>query len=359
VSYVAAFAQLSTRLAHDLSWPGTAEIAVLLLAVWWTWSITALTTEFYEPREPVIQRVIVSTMFGVVLMAVAIPAAFGQHGLVFASAYLCIHVVRGILLVSALRQHPLKIRPARFLSWFVASGFLWLAGGFLDSDRRLMLWAGAVVIEYVSAAVRYPLPKLGRVPLDQYDRLSTHFGERYQQIFILALGELVLAVTLRLSGLGLTTARVVVFIAAITIALLLWQIFVFRTSLFVAKAVRWYPRRAVRLAAYVYAAQVAGVVGTAAGVELAIREPFGTTQPGWVALIVGGLALFLLARVIFERELLGQISRSRVGWLVVLISVAPALELLAPIFVVIVTAGILLGVALTDAWRDQHDTSSR
>ncbi|MFC6016124.1 low temperature requirement protein A [Plantactinospora solaniradicis] len=359
VFYVATFAQLSMHLAGDLTWRGVGQNAILLLAAWWTWSVTSLATDFFDPRRRVIRGVIASTMFGVGLMTAAIPNAFGAQGLLFAGAYVGIHVVRGVLLIGALRGHLAQVRVERFLFWFVLSGVLWLAGGLVDPAWRAALWAGALVVDYVSAALRYPTPRLGRVPLDQYERLSSHFGERYQQITILIIGDLVLASTLKLSVAEFSTARVVVFLAAISAALLLWQIYVFRTDLFVARAVHKHPLRAVRLASYIYAVLVAGVIAMTAGVDLVLRHPFGTPRASWVALVVGGAALFVLGRVIFEYALLGRISRSRVGWLVLMIGVAPALTPLAPIFVVIASVGILLGITLTDAWRGRHDASDR
>ncbi|MEU6208003.1 low temperature requirement protein A [Micromonospora musae] len=358
VFYIATFAQLSMQLARDLSWRGLANTVILLLAAWWTWSVIAIATDFFDPRERVIQRVIATGMLGVGLMAAAIPSAFAEHGLLFAGAYVGIHVTRGVMLVRALRGHFAQLRVKLFLIWFTFSGLLWLAGGLTDPELRRALWAAALVIEYVVAALRFPTPGMGRVPLEQYDRLTPHFGERYQQIAILVIGDLVLASTLKLSILGFTTARVVIFLAAIAAALLLWQIYVFRTELLVERSVRRHPRRAVRIAPYVYVVLVAGVIATTAGVDLALAEPFGSTRSGLVALVVGGSFLFLLGRVIFEYELLGRLSRSRLGWLALMIAGMPALKLLAPIFVVIINAGILFGVTRTDAWRGRHDGSA-
>ncbi|RKN22348.1 low temperature requirement protein A [Micromonospora musae] len=358
VFYIATFAQLSMQLARDLSWRGLANTVILLLAAWWTWSVIAIATDFFDPRERVIQRVLATGMLGVGLMAAAIPSAFAEHGLLFAGAYVGIHLARGLMLVRALRGHFAQLRVKLFLFWFAFSGLLWLAGALTDPELRRALWAAALVIEYIVAALRFPTPGLGRVPLEQYDRLTPHFGERYQQIAILVIGDLVLASTLKLSILGFATARVVIFLAAIAAALLLWQIYVFRTELLVEKSVRRHPRRAVRLAPYVYVVLVAGVIATTAGVDLALAEPFGSTHSGLVALVVGGSFLFLLGRVIFEYELLDRLSRSRIGWLVLMIAVMPALKLLAPIFVVIVNAGILFGVTRTDAWRGRRDAAA-
>ncbi|MBG6106023.1 low temperature requirement protein LtrA [Micromonospora vinacea] len=355
VFYVAAFAQLSMELAEHSTWSGLGQGLVLLLAVWWTWSVTAIVTEFYDPRLRVIQGVVASAMFGVALMAVAVPSAYEGRGLLFASAYVGLHLVRGALLVGALRPRRAHAREERFLFWFVISGVLWLAGGFVDPAWRVGLWAGALAVDYMATALRHPTPRLGRVPLDQYNQLSVHFGERYQQIAILALGELTLMATLTFASEAHTPARAAVFLIAIATALLFWQIYVLQSNTLVDRSAHWRPRQAVRLAPYVYAGVVTGVIATSAGVELVLHEPLGPTTPtSWVALIVGGPVLFVLGRMSSEYVLLGQLPRSRVGWLVLLLGLTPVLSAQAPIVVLIVTMGVLFGITLTDARRNRH-----
>jgi low temperature requirement protein LtrA len=211
----------------------------------------------------------------------------------------------------------------------------------------------------VAAALRYPTPKPGRVPFDQYDQLSVHFGERYQQIAILVLGELTLMATLRFGSAVYSPARVVAFLVAGTTALLFWQIYVTQSHQFVDRSAHQHPRGAVRLAPYVYAGLVSGVIATSAGVDLVLHQPLGTTPATWVVFIVGGPVLFVLGRMGSEYVLLGHLSRSRLGWLVLLIGATPVLTGLAPVLVMIVTTGVLVGIALTDTWRNRPEASAR
>lgn len=146
---------------------------------------------------------------------------------------------------------------------------------------------------------------------------------------------------------------------ALITALLLWQIYVFRTGTLVESSIHESPHRAVRLAPYVYAGLVAGVIATSAGVDLVLHQPLKPAPSSCVVLLVGGPALFVLGRVIFEYALLRRFSRSRLGWLVVLVGGVPALKPLAPVFVMIATTGVLLGITLTDGWRRRRDASAR
>lgn len=53
--FVATLVQLSRGLMRDLSWGGAFQTLVLLLAMWWTWSITTWTTNLYDPQRMEIQ----------------------------------------------------------------------------------------------------------------------------------------------------------------------------------------------------------------------------------------------------------------------------------------------------------------
>ncbi|MGW5582189.1 low temperature requirement protein A [Micromonospora chokoriensis] len=351
VFYVAMFAQLSMQLAEHPTWDGLGQRLILLLAAWWTWSVTAVTTEFYDPGLRAIQTVIATTMFGVTLMAVAVPGAYDGRGLLFAGAYVGLHLGRGTLLIVALRPRRAHVREQRFLFWFVLSGALWIAGGLSGPGWRTGLWASALAVDYAASALRYPTPGRGRIPLDQYARLSVHFGERYQQIAILALGELTLMATLQFAIANYTPARTVAFLAAIVTALLFWQIYVLQSNKLVDRSAHRQPRRAVRLAPYVYSVLITGVIATSAGMDLVLHKPMGSTPATWIVLIVGGPVLFVLGRMGSEYVLLGQLPPSRLAWLALLVGSTPALALLAPILVVALAVCVLVGITVTDSRR--------
>ncbi|GAB3974764.1 low temperature requirement protein A [Plantactinospora veratri] len=351
VVYVAALALLSMRLAEEVTWLAAAQVLVLLMAVWWVWSITALLTDFYNPDQPKIQVIVAWAMLGSIVMTASIPQAFAALGWLFAGMYVAIHLVRGVVLIAVLRGHQAQIRAARFLCWFVLSGALWLAGAFLPASTRLMLWGAALVIDYVSAALRYPTPWLGRVPLAQYDKASEHLGERYQQFVILTLGDIILVPLLISGRSGLNAVRMGMLLLAFVTMLLLWQIYVYRAGALLQTAIDSGPRRATRWAPYTHLLMVAGIVSTATGFEQLVSQSHPTAGLGLVGVIVGGPTLFLIGRTVFEYELFGRFSWSRLVWLVVLVGTAPAFLPLTPIAVAAFTGTVLLGVALSDAAR--------
>jgi len=349
--FVAAIALSSTTLAGDTSWHGVVRVALPLAAVWWVWSITALTTDFYDPQRPQIQVVIVSAMLGAMMLAASVPEALGERALVFAGTYVAVHIGRGIILVASLGGSVAQVRAARFAIWFVVSGVAWLVGALVGERLRTILWPLALLVDYVSAGFRYPVPWLGRVPLDQYGKAGEHLGERYQQFMILALGDLILVPTIRYSQTEPSAARTTAFLVTFAKALLLWQIYVYRAGSLLLTVVNRRPDRVVRWAPYSHVLMVAGIVATAAGSDLVVGQPTGRTPTGWVALIAGGSMLFLIGRTTFEYQVYSRVSWTRFAFMGLLLGLSPVLRMLPPFVVAIAVASVLAGIALTDTLR--------
>ena len=229
VVFVASLALTSTLLAGVHNWSGAAMVLLMLTAIWWTWSVTTTTTEFYDPQQGPIQAILMVAMVGSVGMAAALP---NRYGLIFALAYVTTHVVRGIILITTLsrtRHRTATARATRFLFWFLVSGVFWIAGG-ISSTAKWQLWAVAMAIDLTAAALRYPTPRLGRVPLEQYKGTTEHLGERYQQFVILALGDIILMPVLKVGQRGFDHLPAVALLCAFVTMLLLWHVYVFRAG---------------------------------------------------------------------------------------------------------------------------------
>src|ERR671913_1247630 len=92
--YVFAITQLSHRLLEHLSVRGALETLMLLLAVWGAWLYTSWFTNWFPPNRLAVRLVLVAVMLSSLIMSVGIPDAFGDRGLMFASAYVAIQVGR-------------------------------------------------------------------------------------------------------------------------------------------------------------------------------------------------------------------------------------------------------------------------
>ncbi|MEU1643827.1 low temperature requirement protein A [Micromonospora zamorensis] len=344
VVFVASLALTSTLLAGHHSWSRAAMVLLMLTAIWWTWSVTSTTTEFYDPQQRPIQLILMVAMVGSVGMAASLPMVSDGHAMVFAISYVGTHVIRGIVLVTSLhrqRHRSAMIRATRFLFWFVVSGVFWITGA-VSGTVNWGLWAIAITIDLVSAAARYPTPRVGRVPLDQYERTTGHLGERYQQFVILALGDIILVPTLQVSKGELASLRVTALFGAFAMMLLLWQVYVFQAGELLEAGAGPKSGRPARVAPYTHLVMLVGVVGTAASFDLVVTRPTGTTPVGWLLLIMGGPALFVIGRILFTLLISMVVPWRRMFWLPLPLLALPWAGSWPPL---LVTAAVALGLA--------------
>ena len=85
--FVFAITQLSHSLVEHLDAEGAAKTLFLLLVVWWAWIYTTWMTNWFDPESPVVRSILIAVMLASLLMAIAIPEAFGDRALLFAASY--------------------------------------------------------------------------------------------------------------------------------------------------------------------------------------------------------------------------------------------------------------------------------
>ncbi|MET8355289.1 low temperature requirement protein A [Micromonospora sp. NPDC005206] len=350
---IVALMRLSERLSGDLGWNHALETVVLLAAIWWVWTVTAYTTDWYDPSLPLVQLIVLGVLFGGLLMSLAISSAFeGVNGIVFAGAYVGLHLYRGFILITALRGHALRKRSMRVLVWFCLTGVLWLVGAFLPSPIRLVLWAVAITTDYAVGLFGYPLPRLGRSGPEELRVGGEHLAERYRQMFIVTLGEIIL-VGVRLYGdppfVSLRTAGVVLlFVMTVT----MWRIYIVYVAGYLATGIDMAnsPGRIALVAAYAHLVMVAGVVLVAAGGDIVARDPVGETSPTELAIVVAGPLVFLTGRTVYALVVFrAMLWRLPLG-VVVLSLAAPMAGGLPPILVAAVMTVGMMAVAFIPHW---------
>ena len=181
-----------------------ARAAFLLLVVWWAWIYTTWMANWFDPASPAVRAVLTAVMLASLLMAAALPEAFGEQGLLFAASYVALQVGRNAAAAWLLtRRHRLRDVFERLVVWSAASGVLWLAGAALDGDQRLVLWIPALALELAAPAAGYWLPGRGRAATTDYDIEGGHFAERCQLFILIALGESIVVTGATASAAGL------------------------------------------------------------------------------------------------------------------------------------------------------------
>jgi low temperature requirement protein LtrA len=351
--FVFALFQLSHGLLEQLNWSGVFQTLVLLLAEWSVWNHTASISDRYDPHRTAIQLLVIGCMFGAFVLAATAPEAFGTRGLLFAGAYSAIQVGRSLILVVVTpggEQRP----EVRQLLWFGVSALPWLAGAAAQGWAREVLWALAMTTDYISLRFGWPAPGLGRMHATEIAISGEHLAERQRQFFIIALGELILVTGLTLTSSGDSGAdHEAAAVVAFATTALLWRIYIYRAGQVLGAAVTAAsdPLRVTISALYALPVMVASLVGISVGDELVIRHPAGPSQPTWIAVILGGPALVLAGRMMFEYTVFSRVSRDRVIGILVLAAISPAMILAPPLLAALAAAVLLAGVAIADAAR--------
>ncbi|MCI4064924.1 low temperature requirement protein A [Micromonospora sp. R77] len=356
--FVFALTRVSQRLIDDVSTHSrdplreTAQTVLLFLALWMVWTLTAWVTSRYEPEQAAIQFVVVASMFGSLVMSVAAPRAFAERAVPFAAAYVVIQVGRPLFLTLALRGHPRRAVTARILLWAGLGAVPWLLGALLPAAQEV-LWTLALAWDYIGLALGWPLPGRGSARASGWAVAGEHLAERYQQIFLIALGETILIIGLTYSGTAFSADRALAFTWSFLTTALLWRIYFHRAGRVLAEAILAARRPGVlgESASWTHLVIVAGVLLTGVGYELVIAHPYAAAPPGWPVFVAGGPALFLAARARFEYEIFGRISRTRVAGVLVLLALAPVARWLPPVGALGLSALVLAGIAGGDALR--------
>ncbi|MGC4863865.1 low temperature requirement protein A [Micromonospora sp. DT53] len=344
--YIFMFSRLAASLAENLTVRGAAQTAVLLLAAWWVWVLTAWLTDLFNPRLPIIQATVLLVMLGTLLMAIATPYAFGRYGWLFVAAYFGIHLARDAVLIPGTRvNRPIQARSIRVFFWFGVTVTPWVAGVFVDETARLVLWSLAVAVDLGSARIGWPTPGLGRTELTSQIFTGVHLSERHRAIFIVALGELILSTGTGLAGSGFTAGAVATGAVAFVSAVLLFQLYFQRVQRILAPpTVATVERvRSGTSTSYSHLVMVAGVVLVSASTSTVIDRPSGHAPVGLMVATLGGPILFLLGSILFDAVVTGRILWSRVLAIVVLCALmAPATLLLSPLTALVLANLVLL-----------------
>jgi low temperature requirement protein LtrA len=358
--FVFAVTQVSHLLLEHLTWEGAGQSVLVLLVVWWSWNYTTWVTNELDPRSVVVRLLLIALMLASLMMAVAIPEAFGDKALLFAGSYVAIQVGRHSFLTFAAADRGTieRRRAGRILTWFVAAGALWIAGALVEGSTRTALWLAALALDYGAPLVTFWMPWRPRLSPTAWEVGTEHFAERFQLFIIIALGESIVITGATTAELELTTATVAAFaLAFLSTAALWWLYFNLVATIAQRRLAESENRTLLARDAYTYlhVVIVAGILLTAVGDELVIAHPTEELPDAELAAVVGGPALYLLAHVALRLRLTGALSPRRLTGALACLAVG-AIGTAVPALVV---AGLLFGVLVAVIVADQVAAARR
>jgi low temperature requirement protein LtrA len=351
--FVFAVTQISHTLLGRFTPLGAAQTTLLFLAVWWVWVYTSWITNWLNPELTPVRVLLFLLMLGGLVLSTSIPKAFESRGLWFATAYATMQVGRTIfLLVSTPPTRTLaRMNAVRILVWLLMSAVFWIAGGFAEGYQRLVLWAVALCIEYVSPAVRFWIPKYGASSVADWVVEGGHMAERCAGFIIIALGESIVVTGATFADLAWTAGTVVAFVSAFIGALAMWWIYFHKGAEAGSEQISnsAEPGRLARLAyTYLHLPIVAGIILSAVANELVLQRPGGHSDLRTVLSAIGGPLLFLLGTILFKHSIRGWLQPSHGVGIAALGILGFFAGGFSPLMLSILTTAIMIVVA---AWE--------
>ena len=352
--FVFAVTQISHTLLAHFTLLGALQVTVLFLAVWWVWVFTSWITNWLNPEKTPVRLLLFAMMLGGLVLSTSIPAAFEARGLWFAIAYAAMQVGKTIFLwLSTPPSRPrTRMNAIRIAAWLSMSAIFWIAGGVMEGQSRLTLWAIALVIEYISPAVRFWIPRYGASSVADWMIEGGHMAERCALFIIIALGESIVVIGATFAELTWTSENVLAFVTAFVGSLAMWWIYFHigaeAGSEQLSKSSE--PGRLARLAyTYLHMPIVAGIIVTAVADELVLKHPGGHSDLKTVISAIGGPMLFLFGTILFKLSFRGFLQLSHGGGIIALCVLAWFASGLSPLMLSILTTAIMIMVAVWES----------
>jgi low temperature requirement protein LtrA len=293
--FVFTITQLTSLLARDPTIVGLLQTMLIFGNVWWMYGGYAWLTNAVPPRELGVRLLLLVGMSGFLLIALAIPTAFGAGGVAFGVGYMIVTLVHTGVFLRTSQQSVIQAMTG--LGPFnLVTGVLLLGAGFTNGGLRWALFGTSFVLHW---ATPY-LTKTGSFRI----RVG-HFVERHGLILLIAIGESVVAVGIGLGTVALPAGRIITALLGLALAASLWWLYFNgdeeRAELAMERAPEerrpWF---AVQAFGYIFLPILGGIVVVAAGMKLAVVAYDEPATLSTALFLASGVAAYALGLVLFR-----------------------------------------------------------
>ncbi|MBY3128162.1 low temperature requirement protein A [Rhizobium laguerreae] len=346
--FVFALIQLSHALASDFSSTAAIESLLLIFAIWWVWINTTWVTNLLDTDKDPVRLLLFGLMFGGILLAIAIPQAFGEQDLVFAAIYCAMQVGRSVFALYAFRgvDPASSLTFLRITLWMLVSSVFWIAGAL---EARPALWSLALLIEYASPAVRYYVPGMGKSGRETLDVSGEHMAERCALFVIICLGETILTTGRNAAEHMAGDLTFTVFCSSFLSTGFMWWIYFHHGQEKAAdKAEATSKPESVALSLFTYGHLpiVAGIILTAVGQDFSLSHASEESTAKEAVAILGGPALFLIGNIWVKLAAAREIPVSHIVGLFLFVMIALLLSITENYHIQMLATAVLFVVAL-------------
>jgi low temperature requirement protein LtrA len=212
--FVFGFTQVTTVLSDDPTWGGLGHGLLILAALWWAWAAYAWLTNTVDPEVGAVWGAILVAMAAMFVAALAVPDAFGRHGVVFGVSFLIVNIMQLALYgLGARGNSELLAAILRITPLTLTGAVLILAAGFVHGSLRPILWLAALAVGLFGPLL---------TGSSGWRVQPAHFVERHGLIVIIAIGESLIAIGLGARHTGLGAGAIVAAVLGLAVVISFW-----------------------------------------------------------------------------------------------------------------------------------------
>jgi len=338
--FVFTITQLAATLYERLDLASLGNVVLILAVVWWMYSGYAWLTNAIAPNSTTRRTLLLTGMAGFLVMALAIPHAFGRDGWPFGVSYLVVSVVHTALFRQAgsgARQANRWTAPLN-----IVAALLVLLGGFLPGPGRYLCWAAAPVVQIAAGY----LIRGGTHTLD-----AGHLAERHGLVVIVAIGESIVAIGVGFRDVKLGAGAILVVVLALCIAYYLWWFYFAGDDERAEHVLARTPsgkksRLAMHAYEFAHVPMLLGIIVLSVGVHRVVGRAFEALPWADAIALAGGVALYLVGHAAFLRLFGLRGAAHRLGAAALVLATVPlghliAIAQLAAIPIIMMAAAVI------------------
>jgi low temperature requirement protein LtrA len=291
-------------------------------------------------------------MGAMLVVALAVPGAFGDDAVLFGVAYLLVRLLHLVLSAIVGGDDPDR-RGAllRFAPTAILGASLLVLAGFLEGDERIVVWGVALAIDYLGPVV---------IGVGRGWRVAPeHFAERHALILLIALGESIIAIGVG-AGFELDTGVIVAATLGIVVVSALWWLYFDVAAIFARRRLTQADglelhRLALHAYSYLHLPMVAGIVLFALGLKTTLGQAGEALDTVPAVGLCGGAALYLLGHIAFLFRTTGRVFRRRTVGTIVLLALVPAAVAIPALVALALVSAVCSLVVAYEVFRYRED----
>jgi low temperature requirement protein LtrA len=354
--FVFGFTEVTIVFLADQSWAGLGHGLLILAALWSSWASYAWLTNTVDAGRDLVLATMVAAMAAIFVAALAVPEAFGRHGVVFGAAFLIAALLHlGLYALSARPDRALFGAVLRIAPSSLLCATLIVAAGFVEDPLKSVLWIVALAVGFFGPLL---------VHMEGWRLAPAHFVERHGLIVIIAIGESLVAIGIGARttdlGAGVIVGAVLGLVVATSFWLAYFDFFPVRLQQLLAE--RRGPAR-IALArdvyTYVHLPMVAGIMLFAFATEVTLAHVSRELETVPAFALCVGSALYLFAFVALRARVSRSLSGGRAVAAVACVALFPVALAVPAIVALAFIAAVWVGLHAYEIiwWREERAQS--